>query len=99
MPKGQSPSSLMKARYESLNRQLDRAELDLKSGAVAKAKRKIASLFKSEAQMQDYDEAKKSGQRVLPAAHYKLLRRVRKIEANMQRQENMAKKVKKDQEP
>ena len=99
MPKGQSPASLMKSRYESLNRQLDRAELDLKSGAVAKVKRKLTSLFKSESQMQDYDEAKKFGQRALPAGHYKLLRRVRKIEANMQRQENMAKKVKKDQKP
>jgi hypothetical protein len=99
MPKGQSPSSLMKARYESLNAQLDRAERDLKSGAFNKVKRQITSLFKSEAAMQDADEAKKSGQRTLPAGHYKLLRRVRKIEANMQRQENMAEKVKKDQMP
>ena len=99
MPKGQSPSSLMKARYEMVSRQLDRAEADLKGGAVNKVKRVLTSLFKTDAQMQDADEKKKSGQRALPAKHYSLLKRARKIEANMQRQENMAQEVLKDQLP
>ena len=89
----------MKARYEMVSRQLDRAEADLKSGAVNKVKRVLTSLFKTDAQIQDADEQKKSGQRALPAQHYSLLKRARKIEANMQRQENMAQKVLKDQLP
>ena len=89
----------MKARYEMVNAQLDRAEADLKSGNINKAKNLLTSLFKTDAQMQDASEKKKSGQRALPAKHYSLLKRARKIEANMQRQENMAQKVLKDQLP
>ena len=99
MPKGQSPASLMKARYEMVSRQLDRAEADLKSGAINKVKRVLTSLFKTEAQMQDAAEKKKFGQRALPAKHYSLLKRARKIEKNMDIQEKMAQKVRKDQEP
>lgn len=99
MPRGQSPSSLMKARYEMVSRQLDRAEADLKGGAVNKAKRILSSLFKTHTQIQDAAEKKKSGQRALSAEHYSLLKRARKIEANMQRQENMAQEVLKDQLP
>lgn len=98
MPKGQSPASLMKARYEMVSAQLDRAEADLKSGALNKVKRVLTSLFKTDAQMQDAAEKKKFGQRALPAKHYSLLKRARKIEKNMQRQENMAQKVKRDQQ-
>ena len=99
MPKGQSPASLMKARYEMVSRQLDRAEADLKDGAINKVKRVLTSLFKTDAQMQDAAEKKKFGQRALPAKHYSLLKRARKIEKNMDIQEKMAQKVRKDQEP
>ena len=99
MPKGQSPASLMKARYEMVSAKLDRAEADLNDGKVAKVKRVLTSLFKTDAQMQDAAEKKKSGQRALPAEHYSLLKRARKIEKNMQRQENMAQEVKRDQQP
>lgn len=99
MPKGQSPASLMKARYEMVSAQLDRAEADLKGGKINKVKNLLTSLFKTDAQMQDAAEKKKSGQRALPAKHYSLLKRARKIEANMQRQENMAQEVLRDQLP
>ena len=98
MPKGQSPASLMKARYDMVSAQLDRAEADLNNGKIAKVKRVLTSLFKTDAQMQDAAEKKKFGQRALPAKHYSLLKRARKIEKNMQIQENMAKKVRKDQQ-
>lgn len=99
MPKGSSPSQVMKSRYSMLVKQLDKAEAEADSGLFKKVKRKLQSLYKSEYEMKDAKEAEKSGQRVMTAEHFKLARRVAKIERNMLKQDRMAEEVKKDQQP
>ena len=47
MPKGQSPSKVMKSRYSMLVKQLDKAEAEADSGLFKKVKRKLQSLYKS----------------------------------------------------
>ena len=99
MPRGSAPSEVMKARYSLLNKQLDQAERDADKGLFKRVKRGFQSLLKSEYDIKDARELEKSGQRVMSEKHFKIARRVAKIEKNMLRQDRMAEKVKKDQQP
>lgn len=99
MPRGSAPSEVMKARYSLLNKQLDQAEREADKGLFKKVKRGLQSLLKSEYDIQDARELEKSGQRVMTEKHFKLARRVAKIERNMLIQDRMAEKVRRDQQP
>ena len=99
MPKGSAPSEVMKARYSLLNKQLDKAEREADKGLFKKVKRGLQSLLKSEYDIKDARELEKSGQRVMTEKHFKLARRVAKIERNMLKQDRMAEEVRRDQRP
>jgi len=86
MPKGQSPASLMKARYEMLDAQLERMPKDYSN--LSKLRRKVREFLKMD-----------DGQMVTSSQRHSLLKKAEKIEENMLRQDRMAEKVKKDQEP
>ena len=86
MPKGQSPASLMKARYEMLDAQLDRMPKDYSK--LSAFRRKVKEMLGTD-----------DGQLVTSSQRVSLLKKAKKIEANMLRQDRMAEKVKKDQEP
>jgi len=86
MPKGQSPASLMKARYEMLDAKLDRMPKDYSK--LSQFRRVVREML-----------GKDDGQLVTSSQRRSLLKKAEKIEANMLRQDRMAEKVKKDQEP
>lgn len=86
MPKGQSPASLMKARYEMLDAKLERMPKDYS---------KLSQFRRVVKKMLGQDD----GQLVTSSQRHSLLKKAKKIEANMLRQDKMAQKVKKDQEP
>jgi len=89
MPKGQSPASLMKARYEMLSKQLENTPKDY--SAFSKIRRMVKQFVRK--------GATDDKQHAVNPKYRSLLKKVEKIEANMRRQGAMADKVKKAQTP
>lgn len=89
MPKGQSPASLMKARYEMLSKKLENTPKDY--SAFSKLRRQVKQFVRK--------GATDDGQYAVNPKYRSLLKKVEKIEANMRRQGTMADKVKEAQTP
>lgn len=89
MPKGQSPASLMKARYEMLDAQLDRTPKDYST--FSKLRRQVKEFVRG--------GSTDDKQHAMNPKYRTLLKKVEKIEANMRRQGTMADKVKEAQTP
>ena len=87
MPKGQSPSSKMEARYDSLNAQVERAKYD--EGLLRRLRRKLKELG-----------GKKSPNGSITTVQQRsLLKKLDKIESNMLIKDRMAERVYEDQTP
>ena len=86
MPKGQSPSSNMAARYSLLSKQLDSMPKDYST--FSKIRRKVNEFLGTS-----------SGQLVTSQKRSSLLRKVEKIESNMRKQGAMKDRVYEDQTP
>lgn len=86
MPRGQNPASLMKARYEMLDAKLDRMPKDYSK--LSQFRRVVREML-----------GKDDGQLVTSSQRHSLLKKAKKIEANMLLQAKMAQKVRQDQEP
>jgi len=86
MPKGQAPSERMAQRYSLLSKQLDNEPKDF--SAFTKMRRKVNQFFGTD-----------SGQMVTSQKRDSLLRKVKKMEANMIRQGKMKDRVYEDQTP
>jgi len=89
MPKGQSPASLMKARYEMLNKQLDNTPKDF--SAFSKLRRQVKEFVRK--------GVTDDKQHAVNPKYRSLLKKVEKIEANMMRQDRMKDKVQEAQTP
>ena len=71
------------AEYEKYSSQLDALEQKQSSSLLRKFKDKILSLVKTEDEMQDMRESRKTKQRVISGKHFTLLKRVEDMEAAM----------------
>ena len=89
MPKGQSPASLMKARYKALSKQLDKTPKDFST--FSKIRRNVKEFIRK--------GSTDDGQHAMNPEYRSLLKKVKKIEDNMRRQGTMADKVKEAQTP
>lgn len=86
MPKGQSPSSLLQARFDKLDAQLDRMSKDY--SFFTKVRRKVKEFLGTD-----------SGQLVTSEARTLIKRKLEKIEANWIRQGKMKDKVEEATKP
>jgi len=86
MPKGQAPSERMAQRYSLLSKQLDNEPKDF--SAFTKMRRKVNQFLGTD-----------SGQMVTSQKRDSLLRKVKKMEANMIRQGKMKDRVYEGQTP
>ena len=86
MPKGQSPSNKMAQRYSLLSKQLEQEPKDFST--FSKIRRKVNQFLGTD-----------SGQLVTTQKRASLLKKVKKMEANMIRQGKMKDRVEEDQMP
>ena len=71
------------AEYEKLRAELDEIERKQSNTLLNKFKRKIRSLYMSEYELQDLEEDRKRGQRVMTGRQHTLYRRVNQMEKQM----------------
>jgi hypothetical protein len=71
------------AEYEKLSAELDAIERKQSNTLLNKFKRKVRSLYMSKEDLQDLEEAKKRGQRVMTGRQHTLYRRVNQMEKQM----------------
>jgi hypothetical protein len=71
------------AEYEKLRAELDEIERKQSNTLLNKFKRKIRSLYMSEEDLQDLEEDRKRGQRVMTGRQHTLYRRVNQMEKQM----------------
>jgi len=71
------------AEYEKLSSELDAIESKQSNTLLNRFKRKIRSLYMSKDELQDLEEDRKRGQRVMTGRQHTLFRRVNQMEKQM----------------